>query len=82
MISVTRKILLEILLGLLLALVGFGLGLIGGAMIGGNFFTEFEFNGVRGYEAVGQIGAIVGTIVFGALGVWAGAKIGKHTSSS
>lgn len=35
-------------------------GMIIGALIGGNFATQFEFNGVRGYEATGQIGAIAG----------------------
>ena len=38
------------------------LGLIAGMLIGGNFFTEFEFNGVRGYEATSQLGFILGAV--------------------
>jgi len=41
---------------------GFVLGVIGllvGAWFGGNFATSFEFNGVRGYEATGQVGFIL-----------------------
>jgi len=37
-----------------------------GAYIGGNFATNFQFIGVRGYEATGQVGFIVGA----ALGVF------------
>jgi uncharacterized membrane protein YeaQ/YmgE (transglycosylase-associated protein family) len=36
------------------------LGMLIGALIGGNFATEFQFNGVRGYEATGQVGFIIG----------------------
>lgn len=43
--------------------LGFGfLGLLIGAYIGGNFAETFIFNGVRGYEATGQLGFIVGGI--------------------
>ncbi len=51
-------------------IVGFVFGVIGmlvGAWFGGNFATEFVFNGVRGYEAAGQIGfilfALVGAVI-------------------
>jgi len=43
------------------------IGLSVGAWFGGNFASEFVFNGVRGYEATGQIGfilfALVGSII-------------------
>jgi hypothetical protein len=44
--------------------LGFGfLGLLIGAYIGGNFAETFVFNGVRGYEAIGQLGFWVGIFV-------------------
>jgi len=42
---------------------GFILGVLGwlvGALIGGNFAEEFTFCGVRGYEATGQVGFLLG----------------------
>ena len=45
---------------------GFGFGLLGmliGAYIGGNFAQDFTFLGVRGYEATGQLGFILGAIM-------------------
>ena len=56
----------------LLLFVGFILGMLGmliGALIGGNFATEFQFNGVRGYEATGQVGFIIGAAL-GAMISW------------
>ena len=53
-------------------LIGFLFGVIGlviGAQLGGNFATQFVFNGVRGYEATGQIGFIFGAL-FGAISTW------------
>ncbi len=49
----------------ILALVasGLALGMLGlfvGALIGGNFAVDFRFNGVRGYEATGQVGFLIG----------------------
>jgi hypothetical protein len=41
------------------------LGMLVGALIGGNFATGFQLLGVRGYEATGQVGLILGA----ALGV-------------
>ena len=43
-------------------------GLIVGAYIGGNFFEDFAFNGVRGYEATGQVGLIAGLAIGVTLG--------------
>jgi hypothetical protein len=45
-------------------------GWVVGATIGGNFATDFEFNGLRGYEAVGQIGLIAGLVIGGLLCGW------------
>lgn len=36
------------------------IGLIKGINLGGNYYEDFVFNGLRRYEAVGQIGAIIG----------------------
>ena len=44
--------------GLVVAVVGF----VVGATYGGNHATDFEFNGLRGYEATGQIGMLLGFI--------------------
>ncbi|GEM_PF-6402618 len=45
-----KKVLVLFLKVVLFAVLGFTAGLIFGAIIGGNFMTSFEFNGVRGYE--------------------------------
>lgn len=42
-------------------------GWIIGAYIGGNYAVDFTFNGIRGYEAVGQLGFIFGFIGGGVL---------------
>ncbi len=39
------------------------LGLFLGAYIGGNFAQDFTLFGVRGYEAAGQLGFILGCII-------------------
>jgi hypothetical protein len=38
-----------------------------GALYGGNYAVNFEFNNLRGYEATGQIGAIIGFVLVGGL---------------
>ena len=48
-------------------------GLIGmtiGAYIGGNFAEGFVFNSVRGYEATGQLGFLVGFVLGLALSIF------------
>lgn len=45
------------------SLISAAVGLIIGALIGGNFFTGFELFGLRGYEAVGVLGLIIGFIL-------------------
>jgi hypothetical protein len=42
-------------------------GLIGGALYGGNYATDFQFGDRRGYEATGRLGAIIGLVVGAAL---------------
>ncbi len=53
--------------------IGFVLGVIGlfiAMYIGGNYAEDFVFNGVRGYEATGQIGFIVGGVIGLITGWW------------
>jgi uncharacterized membrane protein YeaQ/YmgE (transglycosylase-associated protein family) len=54
---------------LLMLAVGIICGIVGmliGAYLGGNYATNFQLNGVRGYEATSQVGFVVGA----ALGVF------------
>jgi hypothetical protein len=46
-------------------------GLVVGAKYGGNHCGNCEFNGVRGYEATGQIGLLVGEAIGFVAGGWA-----------
>ncbi|OQY18333.1 MAG: hypothetical protein B6I34_10880 [Anaerolineaceae bacterium 4572_32.1] len=57
------RALIVIVSGLVCGIVGW----IVGAYIGGNYAVDFAFNGVRGYEAVGQLGFIFGSIGSGVL---------------
>ena len=53
--------------------IGFVLGVIGlfiAMYIGGNYAEDFVFNGVRGYEATGQIGFIIGGVIGLITGWW------------
>jgi hypothetical protein len=59
--------------------LGFGfLGLLIGAYIGGNFAETFTFNGVRGYEATGQLGFLAGIVVGLALSIFLLSKRSKR----
>lgn len=42
------------------ALVGAACGFFAGVMVGGNYATDFEFMGRRGYEATAWVGAALG----------------------
>ena len=55
-----HKRFLTILFSLVLMIFGAIGGLIIGMYLGGNYFVNFEFANVRGYEAVGLVGAIIG----------------------
>ncbi len=60
------------LLVFLTLVIGFVLGVIGlfiAVYIGGNYAEDFVFNGVRGYEATGQIGFIIGAAI-GLISSW------------
>jgi hypothetical protein len=48
---------------LIIAIVSGLIGWVIGALIGGNYAEQFVFNGVRGYEATGQIGFILGALI-------------------
>ena len=63
-----RKILYGIAGGAILFAIGLVVGLLAGVYIGGNYFIQFEFGGVRGYEAVGNIGAMLGAAMGAVLG--------------
>ena len=56
------------------------LGLLVGAWFGGNFSEDFQFNGVRGYEATGQIGLLCGVFVLVLLGAYYWAR-GRNNKS-
>ena len=74
-----RKIIFGITGGVVFLIFGFVSGLITGMHIGGNYFVDFEFGGVRGYEAVGNIGAIVGAFLGAAVGAILGVKLADKT---
>jgi hypothetical protein len=62
-VKVMRNYIVRRILGIMLgAVVGAGIGLLIGIDLGGNYLETFVFNGARGYEAVGQIGAIFGAL--------------------
>jgi len=63
-----RRVLVCLLAGLVGGVVLAVVGLVVGAAFGGNYATEFEFNGMRGYEATGQLGAILGFVAGALLG--------------
>lgn len=60
---------LRILIVVVIGLVCGVLGLASGALIGGNYAERFVFNGVRGYEATGQIGFLLGALL-GVISGW------------
>jgi hypothetical protein len=69
-----------ILAGLVGGLVVAALGLILGATYGGNYATGFEFHGLRGYEATGQIGTILGFVTGGALCSYVADRLTRRSS--
>ncbi len=54
---------LRIFAVIVIALVFGAIGMIIGALLGGNYAEQFIFNGVQGYEATGQIGFILGVSI-------------------
>jgi hypothetical protein len=61
------KISVVVVSGVLCSLAGWMVG----ALIGGNYAVDFTFNGVRGYEATGQLGFVFGLATGGVLGWYA-----------
>ena len=59
------KIFALIAVGLLCGLLGW----LVGATLGGNYAVDFTFNGVRGYEVLGQLG-FIGAAIAGGLLCW------------
>jgi amino acid transporter len=53
---------------ILIVFLGMVIGTMIGMNIGGNYFTSFTFLGLRGYEATGQIGMVVGGVLFAIIG--------------
>ena len=54
---------------LLFFITGIIIGLFIGMNLGGNEYENFVFNGLRGYEAIGQIGAIIGGLLGALFGI-------------
>ncbi|MFE8699419.1 hypothetical protein ACFYKX_02150 [Cytobacillus sp. FJAT-54145] len=68
------------------AFIGILMGFHTGTNLGGNYFADFIFHGLRGYEATGFIGAILGALLGGTCGLVISLTIGlekvkKHDSS-
>lgn len=61
-VNITWLVLLTVIF-LLFYIAGTITGLFIGMNLGGNYYGDFVFNGLRGYEAVGQIGAIIGGLL-------------------
>ncbi len=57
------------------------LGLIAGALFGGNLCNTCEFNGLRGYEGMGQLGFLLGACTGAALFGWAAAVLLRKRSA-
>ena len=65
MLAYLFRTLISLIVGVIAGVIGW----IVGAWFGGNFATEVVFNGVRGYEATGQIGFILFALI-GAVTSW------------
>lgn len=58
-------------IGLIMLVFFLGLtGWLAGAYIGGNYINNFTFGGVRGYEAAGLVGCILGGLLGIITAVW------------
>jgi len=66
MAKTTKRVFNWMWRGVAVVVSGSILGILGwlvGAQIGGNFAEAFTFGGVRGYEATGQVGFLVGAAI-------------------
>jgi hypothetical protein len=66
MLKTVLRVSLTLIIGLVLGVIG----LFSAMYIGGNYAEDFVFNGVRGYEATGQIGFILGSLIGLITGWW------------
>lgn len=66
------KLILRVFLAIIIGLVLGVIGLFVSMYIGGNYADaeNFVFNGVRGYEATGQVGFILGALIGLITGWW------------
>ena len=80
-----RTILFAVVGAILMMVVGLMIGLFTGMNIGGNYFSDFEFEGMRGYVATGtiglRVGAVAGALIGAVLGI-ALARKGKTRKGS
>jgi hypothetical protein len=66
MLKATLRIFAVIFIGAIFGIMG----LILGALFGGNYARQFVFNGVRGYEATGQLGFFLAALIGLIWGWW------------
>jgi LPXTG-motif cell wall-anchored protein len=57
------KTLLHVAVIIVIGFISGAIGMLIGALIGGNFAEQFVFNGVQGYEATSQVGLILGALI-------------------
>ncbi len=67
-----------LLAGVIAGVLGGVIGFVVAATYGGNYATGFEFVGLRGYEATGLLGELVGFVTFGLLGFYFLARLTRH----
>ena len=66
MLKIVLRVFLTLVIGLVLGVIG----LLIAIYLGGNYAEDFVFNGVRGYEATGQIGFVLGSLIGLISGWW------------
>jgi hypothetical protein len=66
MLKTTLRVFFTLVIGFVLGVIGLFIAMY----IGGNYAEDFVFNGVQGYEATGQIGFIVGSLIGLISGWW------------
>ena len=76
------KLLWRIIGVLATVIIAMFLGLLVGAWFGGNYAEDFQFNGVRGYEATGQVGLLCSVFVLLLLGAYYWARGRNHESKN
>ena len=76
------KLLWRIIGVLATVIIAMFLGLLVGAWFGGNYAEDFQFNGVRGYEATGQVGLLCGIFVLILLGAFYWARGRNHKTEN